>query len=168
MTENAPVWIVLAAALAVNLRMAMYSASLQPHLGSATLWRRALVSYLNVDASYALSIHKYEEAPAWSVQDKFLFFAGTTVLMLPLWIAGTWVGAVAGDALPEQLDLEFAMPIMFLALTAPMVRTIAHLGAAVTSVVCALLFAVLPSGLGILAAGLCAMIVGAEIERRRA
>ncbi len=102
------------------------------------------------------------------MQDKFLFFAGTTVLMLPLWIAGTWVGAVAGDALPEQLDLEFAMPIMFLALTAPMVRTIAHLGAAVTSVVCALLFAVLPSGLGILAAGLCAMIVGAEIERRRA
>ncbi len=168
MTENAPVIIVLAAALAVNLRMAMYSASLQPHLGQATLPQRALAAYLNVDASYALGIQKFEEAPDWPVADKFLYFCGTMVLMFPLWVIGTWVGAVTGDALPEGLDLDFAMPIMFLALTAPMVKTLAHLAAAITSVVGALVFAFLPSGIGILLAALVAMAVGAEIERRRA
>ena len=167
MTENAPVWIVLTAALAVNLRMAMYSASLQPHLGAAPLWQRALVGYLNVDASYALGIQQFEEEPAWPVQDKFLFFCGTMVLMFPLWIIGTWVGAVAGDALPENLELDFAMPILFLALVGPMLKTLAHLAAAVTSIIGAMVFSFLPSGIGILLAAFFAMAVGAEIERRR-
>jgi len=168
MTENAPVFIVIMAALAVNLRMAMYSASLQPHLGAASFRQRALAAYLNVDASYALAIQRFEEDPGWSVTEKFLFFCGTMVFMFPLWVIGTWVGAIAGDALPPGLDLSFAMPIMFLAVTAPMLKTLAHLGAAVTSVIGALLLAFLPSGIGVLIAAVFAMAVGAEIERRRA
>lgn len=167
MIENAPVWTVLAAALAVNLRMAMYSASLQPHLGAAPLRKRALVAYLNVDASYALGIQKFEKTPEWPVQDKFLFFCGTMVLMFPLWILGTWVGAAAGDALPENMELDFAMPILFLSLVGPMLKTLAHLAAAVTSIIGAMVFSFLPSGIGILLAALIAMAVGAEIERRR-
>ena len=167
MTENAPVFIVILAALAVNLRMAMYSASLQPHLGGASLRQRALAAYLNVDASYALGMLKFEDEPDWSVTDKFMFFCGTMVLMFPLWVIGSWIGAVTGDALPSGFDLDFAMPIMFLALTAPMLRTLAHLGAAVTSVIGALLLSFLPSGIGLLLAGVVAMAVGAEIERRR-
>ncbi|MEM9425913.1 MAG: AzlC family ABC transporter permease [Pseudomonadota bacterium] len=167
MSENAPVLIVLAAALAVNLRMAMYSASLQPHLGQASFGKRALAAYLNVDASYALGIQEFEKRTTWSVNDKFQYFCGTMVLMFPLWVVGTWVGAVAGDALPANLDLDFAMPIMFLALVAPMVKTMAHLGAAVTSIIGSLALTFLPSGIGLLIAGLCAMAVGAEIERQR-
>lgn len=168
MTENAPILIVIAAALAVNLRMAMYSASLQPHLGDASFGQRALAAYLNVDVSYALGIQQFEKTPGWPVLDKFLYFCGTMVLMFPLWVVGTWVGAVAGDALPANLNLDFAMPIMFLALVAPMVKTVAHLGAAITSVLGALLLSFLPSGIGLLIAGVFAMAVGAEIERRRA
>lgn len=167
LAEAAPVWIVLAAALAVNLRMAMYSASLQPHLGRAKLWQRALVAYINVDASYALGIQKYEDRPDWPVTDKVAFFCGTMVLMFPLWIIGTWLGAVAGGALPDGLELDFAMPILFLALVGPMLKTLAHLAAAVTSVAAAMVFAFLPTGIGILLAALLAMAVGAEIERRR-
>ena len=168
MIENAPVWIVLAAALAVNLRMAMYSASLQPHFRGLTFGQRALAAYINVDASYALGIQKFEASPTWSAQDKLLFFCGTMILMFPLWVIGTVAGAITGDALPEQLDLEFAMPIMFLALAAPMIKSLAHLGAAVTSIIGALLLAFLPSGIGLLIAALCAMVVGAELERRLA
>jgi predicted branched-subunit amino acid permease len=166
-TENAPVWLVIAAALAVNLRMAMYSASLQPHLREASLAQRALIAYLNVDGSYALSIQKFEDEPDWPPRDKVLFFIGTTVLMLPFWIGGTWIGAVAGDALPESLELDFAMPILFLAMVGPMLRTPAHLGAAVASILGALAFSFLPSGIGLLLAAFVAMSVGAEIERRR-
>jgi 4-azaleucine resistance transporter AzlC len=168
MTENAPVWIILAAALAVNLRMAMYSASLQPHFREAGLGQRALAAYLNVDASFALGIQQYEKTPDWSATDKLLFFCGTMVLMFPLWILGTALGAFTGDALSDKMDLNFAMPIMFLALVAPMIKTLAHLGAAVTSIVAALLLSFLPSGIGLLIAAVLAMVVGAELERRRA
>lgn len=165
--ESAPVLIVVIAALAVNLRMAMYSASLQPHLGQARFWQRAAVAYLNVDASYAISIQEYERHPARPLPEKLAFFFGTMVLMTPLWFIGTWVGAIAGGYLPETFALDFAMPILFLALVGPMLRTLAHLGAALTSVIGAISLSFLPSGVDILLAGLIAMAVGAEIERRR-
>jgi branched-subunit amino acid transport protein len=66
MSENAPTLIVVASALAVNLRMAMYSAALAPHLGPASLKERALIAYMTVDQSYALSVQRYEDAPGLS------------------------------------------------------------------------------------------------------
>ena len=53
MLDGAPVWIVLAAALTVNLRMAMYSAAMIPHFGDAPLWQRLLIAFFNVDQSYS-------------------------------------------------------------------------------------------------------------------
>ena len=139
MTENAPVWITLAAALAVNLRMAMYSASLQPHLGSLPFGKRAVIAYCNIDQSFAVGMAKYEANPDMTVAEKFAFFMGAITPVMPLWVLFTWVGAVAGTAIPEAWALDFAMPILFLALVGPMLRTLAHVAAAGTSVVVALL-----------------------------
>ncbi len=166
MTEAAPVWLIIVASLAVNLRMAMYSASLQPHLGAAPMWQRALVAYTNFDQSYAVSIAKYEDAPDWSVADKIAYFAGSVSIILPTWIAFTAVGALAGTAIPESWPLDFVMPLLFLSLVGPMLKTMAHLFAAITSVIVALLLAWMPSGVGLLFAAFAAMAVGAEIERR--
>ena len=49
MADHVPTLIVLISALAVNLRMAMYSASLTPHIGAAPVWQRAIVAYLTID-----------------------------------------------------------------------------------------------------------------------
>jgi predicted branched-subunit amino acid permease len=62
--------------------------------------------------------------------------------------------------------LDFAVPITFIALTAPMLRTAAHRAAALVSVVMALGFAWLPFNLGLMVAGLAGMITGAQIELR--
>ena len=75
MLENAAIGFVLLAALAVNLRMAMYSAALAPHLGAAPFWQRALVGYLNFDQSYMASIAKYEDNPD-DVAGKGSIFSG--------------------------------------------------------------------------------------------
>ena len=164
MVENAPVLMVLATALAVNLRMAMYSASLAPHLGRAPLWQRALVAYFNVDQSYAVSIARYERQPDMPLAEKVVYFFGVITPVCPLWYVFTLVGALAGEAIPPGYALDFAVPITFLALIAPMLKTLAHLTAAVTSVVLALAFAALPSGLGLLLAAAAAMAAGAAVE----
>ena len=164
MVENAPVLMVLATALAVNLRMAMYSASLTPHLGRAPLWQRALVAYFNVDQSYAVSIARYERQPDMPLPAKVVYFFGVITPICPLWYVFTLVGALAGEAIPPGFALDFAVPITFLALIAPMLKTLAHLAAAVTSAVLALAFAGLPSGLGLLLAAAAAMAVGAAVE----
>lgn len=166
MLDNATIVLVLAAALAVNLRMAMYSAALVPHLGAAPLWQRAVVAYLNFDQSYMMSLLEYEKRPDMSVPEKTAYFIGVASLIGPAWVLATVVGALAGSQIPEEYALDFIVPIMFLAMVAPMLRTLAHVTAAFTSAVLGLAFAGMPTGSGLLLAAICAMIVGAIVETR--
>lgn len=167
MLDQAPTVVVLLSAIAVNLRMAMYSASLTPHLGRAALWQRALAGYMNVDQTYALSVLKYEAEPQMSLPQKLGYFFGTCVPIVPVWYAATLAGALVGQSISTDWGLEFAVPVTFLAMVAPALRTPAHIASAVTSIVLALAFAGLPYNIGLMPAGIGAMIVGAEVERRR-
>ena len=164
MGEDAPTLVVLASALAVNLRMAMYSASLTPHIGSAPLWQRAIAAYFTVDQSYAVSITKYENSPEMTMQEKVAYFFGTVTPVCPLWWIFTLVGALIGEAIPASFALDFAVPITFLAIIAPALRTRAHVGAAFTAAVLSLMFFTVPYNLGILLAGIGGMMVGARLE----
>lgn len=165
MTDNAPVLVVLGSALAVNMRMAMYSAALAPHLGKAPVWQRALVAYLNIDQTYALGLQEYEDRPTMTVPERIAFFMGTAAAIAPLWYLFTWVGAVVGTAIPPALALDFAVPITFLALIAPALRTFAHVVAAGTSVLLAIVFSALPYNLWLFIAAFGAMAVGAAVEQ---
>lgn len=166
MVEDMPTVIILASALAVNLRMAMYSAALTPHLGVAPLWHRAVAAYFIVDQSYALSVFRYEQNPDWGLKQKLAYFWGSVAPVCPFWYVFTLLGALIGETIPDWLALDFALPITFLALIMPMLRTRAHVAAALVSVVSALIFAALPYNLGLLVAGVLGMIAGAEVERR--
>ncbi len=166
MSENAPILVVLASALAVNLRMAMYSAAITPHLGALSLPRRLIVSYFLVDQSYAMSVAEYEKKPAMPLHLKLAYFAGVSTPICPLWFASTYLGARLGDAIPAEYGLDFAMPIAFLAMVAPALRTPAHIAAAAVSIIASLALTWVPLNLGLLLAGLLAMMTGAEIERR--
>ncbi|WP_419538835.1 AzlC family ABC transporter permease [Paracoccus shandongensis] len=164
LSDNAPVIVVILSCLAVNLRMAMYSASLVPWLRDATAPQKAWVAYALVDQSYALSIQEYEANPRMALRQRLAFFAGVvTVVCLP-WMVFSWLGATVGRAIPDDIALDFAMPITFLAMIAPMLRTPAHLAACFVAVLGSLLLAGLPSGLGLLIAAPIGMATGAAVE----
>ncbi|MFK7878112.1 MAG: AzlC family ABC transporter permease [Paracoccaceae bacterium] len=164
MEENAPTLIILASALAVNLRMAMYSASITPHLGALPLRWRVLGAYFLVDQAYALSIVKFEDHPDMPVRIKFAYFLGTVAPVCPLWYAFSVLGAVVGGAIPASWSIEFVMPLAFIAMIGPMLRSPAHIVAALTSIIVALLAAGIPYNLGLLVAGICGMAAGAQTE----
>ena len=162
--EDAPTVIVLVSALAVNLRVAMYSASLTPYLGSAPLWQRAIAAYMTVDQSYSLSVVKFEKEPRMTVPQRMAYFFGTNGLIAPLWYGATFTGAVLGAQIPESWALDFAMPICFLAMIGPLLRTPAHIVAALVSIVTAILAVGVPYNLGLLVAGIAGMVAGAQTE----
>ncbi|MEM9812562.1 MAG: AzlC family ABC transporter permease [Pseudomonadota bacterium] len=162
--EAAPVWVILATALAINMRMAMYSASMAPHLGRAPLWQRMAAAYFLFDQAYGVSIRRFDDAQEWSVAEKMAFFFGCVLPICPLWYAGTYVGAVAGAAIPPEYALDFAVPITFLALIAPYLRTLPHIAAALVSVTLSLALVSLPPGTGIIVAGVAGMLAGALVE----
>lgn len=166
--DNAPTLIVLASSVAVNLRMAMYSAAMTPYLGAAPLWKRALVAYALVDQSYAVSALEFEQNKAWGLSHRLWFFFGLVVPVCLSWYAGTLAGALVGNAIPPEFALDFAVPITFLALIGPALRTLPHIAAAATALVLSPLLMGVPHSLGVLIAGICAMIVGAGLEKHLA
>ncbi|MBL3553702.1 AzlC family ABC transporter permease [Rhodovulum sulfidophilum] len=166
MAENAHAAVIILTALAVNMRMAMYSASLTPYLGPAPLWQRALVAYSLFDQTYAVAHARYEARPEMGVTERIAFYAGAATPLLPTWYGMTLVGALVGRSIPPEFALDFALPITFLAMVAPALRTPAHVAAAGSSVALALVFAGLPYNLGLMIAAVAGMAVGAEIERR--
>ncbi|MDO5657794.1 MAG: AzlC family ABC transporter permease [Paracoccus sp. (in: a-proteobacteria)] len=164
MTESAPVWLVILSALAVNLRLMMYSASLVPHLGQARPRTRALLAFFTIDQTYALSIDQFQRRPEWDLSARLGYFTGTAIGLCVPWVAATVAGATIGNALPAELPLDFAVPITFLAMIAPSLRTLAHVTAAAVSILLALALSGLPSGVGLLIAAPCAMAAGAAVE----
>ena len=164
MSEQTPTIIVLASALAVNLRMAMYSASLTPYLGSAPLWQRVFIAYFLVDQSYACSLAKYEVTPRMSLGERVAYFFGTVAPVCPMWYVFTLVGALIGNQIPPEWALDFAVPIAFLALIVPMMRTGAHVVAALVAIAVAILANGLPYNLGLIVAGIAGMMAGAQTE----
>lgn len=164
MVENAPTIIVIVTALAVNMRMAMYSAALLPYLGPAPFWMRAFAAYGLVDQTFAVSFAEYEKRPDEPVVLRMAFFFGAALCIAPFWYSATLIGALVGTAIPPEFALDFALPITFLALIAPALRTLPHVIAALVSVTFALLFVNLPYSMGLFLAAILAMMAGAASE----
>jgi predicted branched-subunit amino acid permease len=164
MTEHAPVFVVLLASLAVNLRMAMYSAALVPHLGAANLRTRMLMAYVMVDQTYAVSVRTFEAEPDMTLDDKIAYYFGCITIICIPWYICTFLGALLGKAIPAALSPDFAVPVTFIALFAPMLRTLPHLVSAFVSVTAAVVFAGVPWNLGIIIAALLALMAGAQTE----
>ncbi|MBU1280243.1 MAG: branched-chain amino acid ABC transporter permease, partial [Alphaproteobacteria bacterium] len=68
------------------------------------------------------------------------------------------------EKIPTDLGVDFAVPITFLAVVSPMLKTLAHLAAALTSVVLVLALSFMPFGSGLLVAAAVALVVGAQVE----
>jgi 4-azaleucine resistance transporter AzlC len=164
MADHAPTFIVIFASLAVNLRMAMYSAALLPHIGKASLKSRILASYFMVDQTFAVSIKKYENEPEWTIGRKLAYYFGCASSICPFWYGFSLLGALVGKAIPETYSLDFAIPICFIALVAPMLRSLPHLIAALVSITLALVFSWMPYNLWLLVAAIFAMMAGARTE----
>lgn len=163
--DQAPTLIVILVSLTVNLRMAMYSASLSVHIGQAKLWEKLLVSYLMVDQAYAASILEYQKQSAWSVNQKVKFYFGVALGVAPFWYLGTLLGAIIGAKLPANLSLDFAVPIAFIALLAPMLNSLPKVVAALVSTTLGLTLANLPFNSAIMIAAVSAMMAGVQVEK---
>ena len=74
------------------------------------------------------------------------------------------IGATVGRAIPDSVPLDFAVPITFLAMIAPALRSLPHAVAATVAVAVSLLLAGLPAGVGPMIAAILAMLAGATTE----
>ena len=145
--------------------MAMYSAGLVPYLGKAPKGMKLLLAYFNVDQTFGLASVRFPAEPDWTLSMRCAYFCGAAMAIMPFWILFTFLGAAFGAQIPPEFALDFALPICFLAIIAPALRTLPHVIAAFTSVVGALLLSWVPFSLGLIIAAIIAMMVGARFEK---
>jgi predicted branched-subunit amino acid permease len=164
--EGAPALIVIASACIVNLRFLMYSATLAPHYRTFPLpWKLAL-SFMMTDQGFAVIMNRF--GPAWTSRAKMRFALGSCLVMWTCWQVSTLIGILMGSGLPESWSLDFAVPMVFLALVVPGLRDRPAVAAFVVAGVVSVTTHTLPLNLGLLVAAVAGIITGMLLEARGA
>ncbi|MFB6166132.1 MAG: AzlC family ABC transporter permease [Haloarculaceae archaeon] len=155
---------VVLTAVVINLRMLMYSASLSPYFADRSGRMKAGLAYLLTDQAYALSIARFRADRA---SDRRAYYLGVAVTLWIVWQAATVAGALLGTGVPDAWGLEFAVPLVFLALLVPAVEDRNGLVAAVAAGTVAVGGAGLPLNLGLLAGAAVGVAAGLGAESLR-
>jgi len=152
----------------VNLRHALYSASVAPFLKQLKPLWKWLLAYLLTDEAYAVSITHYAEEGAQSgVGNKHWFFLGAGLALWSSWQLSTALGIFLGTQVPESWSLDFTLALTFIALVVPGLKDRPTTAAALAAGICAVWFAGLPYKLGLVAAAMVGIVVGMILEVRQ-
>lgn len=163
---GAPALVMVATVALVNLRHALYSASVAPALAHLPRRWKVALAYLLTDEAYAAAVARLGPADAGAHRHWFLL--GTGFTLWASWQISTAAGVLLGASLPASLQLDFALPLTFIAIVVPMIRSRAALAAALVAAAVALAGAGWPHNLGMLAAAICGIAAGALLGGRRA
>jgi 4-azaleucine resistance transporter AzlC len=167
---SAPAATVLAVIFLVNLRHALYSASVAPHLAHLGAGWKGILAYLLTDEAYAVASSRFwrDGRRAEVSPHRHWYVLGAGLALWASWQASTALGVFFGANVPQGLSLDFALPLTFIALVLPSLRSRAGGAAAIAAGVVAVLAAGLPYKLGLMvaaAAGIAAgLLAGEDVE----
>jgi len=159
---NAPVAIIVLTCFVLGLRFLMYSASMAPYLRPLPKsWQRGL-AFLLTDQAFAAAIRRFHAKD--DPRGGGLHFLGGGIAIYLNWIVTNMTGYFAGASIPASWSLDFAVPLCFIALVAPLFRSVPSVIAAVVAGVAVLALAGLPMRLNLVAAGLIGIVAGTLVD----
>ncbi|WP_448335286.1 AzlC family ABC transporter permease [Bellilinea sp.] len=161
---GSPWLVVVLTAVVVNLRHALYSASLAPFLKHLPAGWKAVLAYVLVDEAYAVGIHHYEREGSAGHQHWFLLGSGLAVWVC--WQASTALGIFLGAQIPAAWSLDFTLALTFIAIVVPGLKNRPLLLSAVTAAVTTVVAHPLPYKLGLILAALAGIAAGLWSERQ--
>jgi 4-azaleucine resistance transporter AzlC len=156
-------FVIVMTTFVVNLRHALYSASLAPHMNDLPPRWKWLLAYLLTDEAYAIAIAHYRENAGRA--HAHWYFLGAGLTLWAGWQAATAAGIFLGTEIPHGWSLDFALAVTFIALAVPALRTRADLAAALVGGMVAVATHGLPYKLGLILAALCGIAAGLLVAR---
>ncbi len=157
--QGAPLLVAIGTALVVNARMFIYSTSIAPVLSDAGPGLRPLLGHMLVDQNYAMTMTRGRFR---SDVDVIPYYIGAWLGLAGVWQLSTIGGALLGAFIPASWSLDFAVPLVFLAMLAPALKDRPSVSvAAVTAVAAAVLVPLLPMQTGLIVSMLIGMAWGA-------
>lgn len=161
--ESAPFVVIVLTTFVVNLRHALYSASLAPYVESLSLRWKILIAYLLTDEGYAVGIARYQQLPF--AGSPHYYYLGSAMALWVTWQLSTAIGVFFGAQVPASWGLDFALPITFIAIMIPVLADRPSALAAAVAAVVALAAHDLNYKIGLIIAALSGIVAGLIAER---
>jgi predicted branched-subunit amino acid permease len=153
---------------AINSRHFLYSISMMEFLKNLSIKWRIVLAYLLTDEAYAISIRRFINEPNTS----FLHFhlLGTGITLFFSWQVSTLIGVLLGGDLPQFLDLQFIIPLTFIAIIIPMIKSISTFLVVIASAFSGLILKSLDINFWIIVSGMIGVLVGivsSKLDKKR-
>ena len=143
---------------AINLRHFLYGVSVNEYLKNLTLKWRIIFSYLLTDEAYAVSIKYFQN----NSKSKYFYYhlLGSGLTLFFTWQVSTLIGIFFGGTIPRYLNLEFIIPLSFIAIIIPMLKKKYDILACLSSGVSGIILYKLDIELWIIFSAFCGIFVG--------
>ena len=147
----------------INSRHIIYSANISKYISVLSLRWRLTLGYLLTDEAFAISFQEFEN------RNRFAHYhlLGGGLTLWVFWQISTVTGVFLGANIPTYLNLEFAIPLTFIAIILPRLKSIAQISTAVTAGIIAIFGQEIPYGLWIIVASISGMFIGGLINQRK-
>ena len=149
----------------VNLRHILYGVSLSSYLKKLSLKWRVILSYLITDEAFAISYKRFSEEKKTKYMHFHLLGSGITLWIS--WQISTLIGIFIGPSIPNSLNLEYVIPLSFIAIVVVSINTKIKLIVFIMSALLSILLRDLPWNLWIITSALISIIIGVLISNFR-
>jgi 4-azaleucine resistance transporter AzlC len=163
--HGTPMLVLILTVAVVNLRHALYSASVAPYVQKLNPLWKWLLAYLLTDEAYAVAITRYQRTQ--SNLNTHWYFLGAGLALWSTWQLSTAAGVFIGAQVPSSWSLDFTLALTFIALVVPNLKDKPGVAAALSAGIVALLTFSLPYKLGLMSAALTGILVGMWLEGRK-
>jgi 4-azaleucine resistance transporter AzlC len=161
---SVPAVVMILAVAVVNLRHALYSASIASYIQNLSPAWKSVLAFLLTDEAFVVVITNFEKGK--EIPNKRWYFLGAGLGMWIFWQAATAIGIFLGEIIPPTWPLDFALPLSFIAMVVPALKDRASTGAAIAAGIVAVLAFALPYKLSIILAAFVGIFVGVLLEKK--
>jgi predicted branched-subunit amino acid permease len=162
LAAGAPLAVVVLTCFVAGLRFLMYSAAMAPYLRPLPpRWQQAL-AFLLTDQAFASSVKRFDAGG--NPRAGAMHFLGAGFALWSWWQVTNVLGYFTGNLIPVSWSLDFAVPLCFIGLLVPALRSSPTIAAALTAGIAVLALEGLPMRLNLIVAALLGIAVGTAAD----
>ena len=165
LAAGAPLAVIVLTCFVAGLRFLIYSAAMAPYLRPLPpRWQKTL-AFLLTDQAFAAAVRRFDAGG--DARAAGAHFLGSGFALWAFWQVTNVAGYFAGNLSPAAWSLDFAVPLCFIALVAPHLRTLPTIVAALIAGFGVLALAGLPMKLNLIVAGVAGIVAGTRADFAR-
>ena len=165
LAAGAPLLVIILSCSVVGLRFLVYSAAMAPYLRPLDHRWRNLLSFVLTDQAFAGTIQRFQDSD--DLRANASYFLGGGLFLWAAWQVATVAGILVGQVIPASWQLEFVVPLTFIAVLAPLLRDRIAILVAVVAGIAAIALDDMPMRLSMVCAGLIGIAAGVVADTLR-